>query len=181
MERFRVLPMMVVVGISLSGCADQSSPEPRDVAATPEATRCQAHEECEGRIAYLRDPVPNDSRPGRGRGPSSERTARKVRPPLGVFRRLAGGVEVGAVLPPLSYFYPLSWVIPPRHAWSRPRGSYFPVSKQKKSPSCRAAKPGEHERTHTRRFAFKHLPPTGRDRVPTPEEGETGKRLRPED
>ena len=70
---------------------------------------------------------------------------------------------------------------PPRHAWSRPRGSDFPVSKQKKSPSCRAAKPGEHERTHTRRFAFKHLPPTGRDWVPTPEEGETGKRPRPED
>ena len=44
---------------------------------------------------------------------SSERTARKVRPPLGVFRRLAGVVQVGAVLPPLSYFYPPSWVIPP--------------------------------------------------------------------
>ena len=64
MERFRVLSMMVVVGISLGGCADQSSLEPRDVAATPEATRCQAHEECEGRVAYLHNPVPNGSRPG---------------------------------------------------------------------------------------------------------------------
>jgi hypothetical protein len=106
MERFRVLPMMVVVGISLSGCADQSSPEPRDVAATPEATRCQAHEECEGRVAYLRDPVPNDSRPGRGRSPSSERTARKVRPPLSAFWWPPRVVEVGAVLLSLPYFYP---------------------------------------------------------------------------
>ncbi len=65
MERIRVLSMMVVMGTSLGGCADQSSPEPRDVAATPEATRChQAHEECEGRVANLRNPVPNGSRPG---------------------------------------------------------------------------------------------------------------------
>ena len=106
MERFRVLSMMVVVGISLGGCADQSSLEPRDVAATPEATRCQAHEECEGRVAYLRNPVPNDSRPASARSPSSERTARKVRPPLSVFWRLPGVVEVGAVLLPPSYFYP---------------------------------------------------------------------------
>lgn len=48
------------------------------------------------------------------------------------------------------------------------------MSKQKKSPSCQAAKPGEHERTHTRLFAFKHLPSTGHDWVPTPEEVETG-------
>jgi hypothetical protein len=77
MERFRVLSMMVVMGISLGGCADQSSPKPRDVAATPEATQCQAREECEGRVAYLRNPVPNDS-------------------------RLPGVVEVGALLLPLS-------------------------------------------------------------------------------
>jgi hypothetical protein len=43
------------------------------------------------------------------------------------------------------------------------------------------AKPGEHERTHTRLFASKHLPSTGRDWVPTPEKIESGKRLRPED
>ena len=55
------------------------------------------------------------------------------------------------------------------------------MSKQKKSPSCQAAKPGEHERTHTRLFAFKHLPSTGNDWVPNPEEVETGKRPRPED
>ena len=64
MERFRVPSMMFVVGISLGGCAHQSSPEPRDVPATPEATRCQALEEREGRVAYLRNPVPNGSRPG---------------------------------------------------------------------------------------------------------------------
>ncbi len=64
MERFRVLSMMVVMGISLGECADQSSPEPGDVAATPEATQCQAREECEGRVANLRNPVPSDSRPG---------------------------------------------------------------------------------------------------------------------
>jgi hypothetical protein len=41
------------------------------------------------------------------RRPSSERTARKVRPPLGgVFWRLAGVVKVGALLLVLSYFYP---------------------------------------------------------------------------
>jgi hypothetical protein len=62
-----------------------------------------------------------------------------------------------------------------------PTGFGLPVSKQKKSPSCQAAKPGEHERTHTRLFAFKHLPSTGRDWVPAPEEVETGKRPRPED
>jgi hypothetical protein len=55
------------------------------------------------------------------------------------------------------------------------------VSKQKKGPSCQAAKPGEHERTHTCLFAFKHLPSTGNDWVPNPEEVETGKRPRPED
>ena len=55
------------------------------------------------------------------------------------------------------------------------------MSKQKKSASRQAAKPGERERTHTRLFAFSHLPSTGRDWVPTPEEVETGKRPRPED
>ena len=83
------------------------------MAATPEATRCQAREEREGRVAYLRNPVPNGSRPGQRPQPSSERTARKVRPPLSVFWRLPGVVEVGALLLPLSYFYPPSWVIPP--------------------------------------------------------------------
>lgn len=55
------------------------------------------------------------------------------------------------------------------------------MSKQEKSPSCQAAEPGEHERTHTRRVAFKHLPSTDGNRVPTPEEVETGKRPQPED
>ena len=64
MERFRVPSMMFVVGISLGGCAHRSSPEPRDVPGTPEATRCQALEEREGRVAYLRNPVPNGSQPG---------------------------------------------------------------------------------------------------------------------
>ncbi len=64
MERFRVPSMMFVVGISLGGCADQSSPEPRDVAAPPEASQSQAHGEREGRVACLRNPVPNGSRPG---------------------------------------------------------------------------------------------------------------------
>ena len=44
--------------------------------------------------------------PASARSPSSERTARKVRPPLSVFWRLPGVVEVGALLLPLSYFYP---------------------------------------------------------------------------
>ena len=82
------------------------------MAAPPEATRCQAREEREGRVAYLRNPVPNGSRPGQRPQPSSERTSRKVRPPLSVFWRLPGVVEVGALLLPLSYFYPPSWVIP---------------------------------------------------------------------
>jgi hypothetical protein len=50
MERFRVLAAtMVIVGIALGGCADQASPspEPGNVAATPDATQSQAHEECE--------------------------------------------------------------------------------------------------------------------------------------
>jgi hypothetical protein len=49
MKRFRVLTVMAIVGIALGGCANQASPspEPRDAAATPDATQSQAHEECE--------------------------------------------------------------------------------------------------------------------------------------
>lgn len=47
MERFRVLAVIIVVGIVLGGCANQTSPGPQNVAATPEATRGEAPEECE--------------------------------------------------------------------------------------------------------------------------------------
>jgi hypothetical protein len=49
MERFRVLTVMAIVGIALGGCANQASPspEPGNVAATPDATQSRAHEECE--------------------------------------------------------------------------------------------------------------------------------------
>jgi hypothetical protein len=47
MERFWVLAVMAVMWIALGGCASQPQPEPRNVAATPEATRSEAHEECE--------------------------------------------------------------------------------------------------------------------------------------
>ena len=49
MGRFRVLAVMAIVGIALGGCANQASPspEPGNVAATPDATQSQAHEECE--------------------------------------------------------------------------------------------------------------------------------------
>lgn len=49
MGRFRVLAVVAIVGVALlGGSADRSSPEPRDAAATPEATRSEAPEECEG-------------------------------------------------------------------------------------------------------------------------------------
>jgi hypothetical protein len=40
---------MAIVGIALGGCANQASPspEPGNVAATPDATQSQAHGECE--------------------------------------------------------------------------------------------------------------------------------------
>jgi hypothetical protein len=49
MKRFRVLTVMAIVGLALGGCANQASPspEPRDAAATLDATQSQAHEECE--------------------------------------------------------------------------------------------------------------------------------------
>jgi hypothetical protein len=49
MERLRVLTVMAIVGIALGGCANQASPSPEsgNLAATPDATQSQAHEECE--------------------------------------------------------------------------------------------------------------------------------------
>jgi hypothetical protein len=49
MERFRVLIVMAIVGIALGGCSNQPSPspEPGNVAATTDATRGDAHRECE--------------------------------------------------------------------------------------------------------------------------------------
>lgn len=46
MVRFRMVAVMVVVGVALGGCAEQSSPppEPRSQAATPEATQHEATE-----------------------------------------------------------------------------------------------------------------------------------------
>ena len=144
------------------------------------------------RVAYLRNPLPNDSRPGQrpqpsARGPSSGRTARKVRPPLSVFWRLPGVAEVRALLLPLSYFSPPQAsppVIgnPPRHGYPAHGGRSSRCRGRRSVRAARLlAKPGEHERRHTRLFAFKHPPSTGHDRVPTPEEVETGKMPRPED
>ena len=84
------------------------------------------------------------------------------------------------MLLPLSDFYfpviddPPSCLIPPT-------GVGLPGVEAEEKSELPGAKPGEHERTHTRLFAFKHLPSTGRDWVPTPEKVETGKRPRPED
>ncbi len=49
MERFRVLIVMAIVGIALGGCSNQPSPSPKpgNVAATTDATRGDAHRECE--------------------------------------------------------------------------------------------------------------------------------------
>jgi hypothetical protein len=49
MMRFRALTVMAIVRIALGGCANQASPspEPGNVAATPDATQSRAHEECE--------------------------------------------------------------------------------------------------------------------------------------
>ncbi len=52
MERFRVLAVVAILGTALGGCVDQGPPslEPRDVAATTEATQEEETppEECEG-------------------------------------------------------------------------------------------------------------------------------------
>jgi hypothetical protein len=50
MGRFWALAVVAIVGIALGGCANQSSPEPRNAAATPEATPSEAHEECEAGV-----------------------------------------------------------------------------------------------------------------------------------
>jgi hypothetical protein len=95
MKRLRVLSMMVLVGIPLGGCADQSSPEPHAAAATPEATRCQALEECEGRVVYLRNPVPNDSRPGQRPQPIVRAPHEKCGHPLASFGGFPGSWRYG--------------------------------------------------------------------------------------